>query len=155
MVYISIVRYLLDSAFLSTSFLPLDEAWQKIEYPLPPFWNRKILRENTKTKLSLLPAFSSCVQLIHFVDFKQQLSSYKEQSGHVHHHNTLFFVVCHWLQIIFLEKQMKKSIWPCWDISTKKKKTISVATTSRKMQIYLKVLHNLTLWTIGVDFHHI
>lgn len=64
-------------------------------------------KENTKTMLKLLPTFSSCVQLIHFVGLKQQLCSHTEQSSHIHHHSTLLFVVCHWLQTLFLEKQMK------------------------------------------------
>lgn len=63
--------------------------------------------ENTKTKLTLLPTFNFCVQLIHFVGFKQQLCSHKEQNGHIRHHNTQSFIVCHWLKTHFLEKQMK------------------------------------------------
>lgn len=50
-------------------------------------------RENTK--LTLLPTFSSCVQLIQFVGFKQQHCSHKEQNGLIPHHNMLLFIVCH------------------------------------------------------------
>lgn len=94
-------------------------------------------RENTKTKLTLLPAFSSCVQLIHFVGFKQQLSSYKEQSEHIHHHKTLLLSATGF-KYFFRKTNEKKKYLVLLGFQHCKKKKISAANHVQKNTNVLK-----------------
>jgi len=119
-------------------------------------------KENTKTKtkLTLSSALGSCLRLIQFVGCKQQqLCSHKQQNGHTHHHNMLFFVVSHWLQrAYFCENKQKKTKY--FDLLEFQhwKKLINLTSTptiprKKKRTFILKVSCNLALQTIGVDFH--